>query len=125
MRELILVGSGGFIGAVLRYLASGMVNRLYPLLSFPYGTLVVNVVGCLLIGFLSGLAASRGTIGPQTRLFLLVGILGSFTTFSTFGYETISLIDSSERLSAVLYVLVSVFMGIVAVMVGQWMSRVI
>ena len=86
MDRILLVGCGGFIGAVLRYLVSVGTLRL---LGTPlYGTLVVNVVGCLLIGFLGGLAEERQYLGPQVRLFLFVGLLGGFTTFSSVAYET-------------------------------------
>ena len=68
------------------------VHRLMPLSEFPFGTFVVNVVGCLCIGVLNGVAETRQIIGPELRLFLMIGLLGGFTTFSTFGYETLALI---------------------------------
>ena len=94
--QIILVGIGGFIGAVFRFLLSGFVHRLVPLSEFPFGTLAVNVVGCLLIGLLNGLAETRQVIGPELRLFLMIGMLGGFTTFSAFGYETLELIRDAE-----------------------------
>ena len=100
-------------------------HRWFAVAAFPHGTLVVNLVGCLLIGFLNGLAASRGLISSQARLFLLIGLLGSFTTFSTFGYETLMLIENSDRASAVVNVLVSVVVGLAAVWIGQSLSRVL
>jgi CrcB protein len=96
----ILVGSGGFAGALLRYGLSGLVHRQLPLATFPYGTFAVNVVGCLSIGFIAGLAESRQLFGPELRTFALVGLLGGFTTFSTFGYETISMARDGETLRA-------------------------
>ena len=99
MDRILIVGCGGFIGAVLRYLVSLGTLRL---LGTPlYATLVVNVVGCLLIGFLGGLAEERQYLGPQLRLFLFVGLLGGFTTFSSVAYETAQILrtGSTSRLS--------------------------
>ncbi len=83
-----IVGSGGFLGALARYGLSGLVQRQLPFASFPYGTLVVNLMGCALIGVLAGLAESRQMFGSEVRTFAFIGVLGGFTTFSTFGYET-------------------------------------
>jgi fluoride exporter len=91
MLQVFLVGAGGFLGAILRYAVGGWVHDMLNNASFPYGTLIVNAIGCLLIGFLSGLAESRSVFGPQARLFIFIGILGGFTTFSSFAYETFSL----------------------------------
>ncbi len=86
------VGLGGFLGAILRYGAGGAIQRLAPMGgAFPLGTLGVNVIGSLCIGLLSGLAESRGLLGSEARLFLIVGLLGSFTTFSTFSLESLQL----------------------------------
>ena len=85
---------------------------------FPYGTLVVNGRGCLLIGVLAGLGDSRGVIGPQGRLFLLIGVLGSFTTFSTFGHETMSLARDGERLAAAANVALQVVIGLGCAWIG-------
>lgn len=92
LRTLVLIGTGGFIGSILRYLLSGYVQQLSKGLQFPFGTLAVNVVGCVLIGFLAELADQRGIITDETRGFLIVGILGGFTTFSAFGNETMGLL---------------------------------
>ncbi len=92
MPAWLWVGFGGFLGAILRYGASGTIQRLAPAgAHFPLGTLGVNVIGSFLIGLLSGLAESRGLFGPDARLFLLMGLLGSFTTFSTFSLESLQL----------------------------------
>jgi len=85
-----LVGFGGFIGSVARYLMAGAVHRVADRALFPSGTLAVNVLGCLAIGFLGGLAESRGVLSASARLFLLIGVLGGFTTFSSFGFETMA-----------------------------------
>ena len=90
--NVLLVGSVGFAGAVLRYGLRGLVHRQLPSATFPYGTLTVNIVGCTLIGAFMGLADSRQLFGPELRTVALVGFLGGFTTDSTLGFETIGLV---------------------------------
>ena len=124
MSQIILVGIGGFIGSVFRFLLSGFVHRLVTLSEFPFGTFAVNVVGCLLIGLLNGLAETRQVIGPELRLFLMIGILGGFTTFSAFGYETLSLIRGAEVFRAMGNVFLHVFFGLVAVWLGDMLGRI-
>ena len=118
IQEVLLVGTGGFVGASLRFLISGLVQRLDPLGTFPYGTLSVNVLGCLVIGVLGGLADARGVLGPTARLVVVLGVLGGFTTFSTFAYETLALLRDGENLHAAVNVLASVAVSIVAVWIG-------
>lgn len=113
-----LVGTGGFIGAVCRYGLSGLVQRSVPLATFPYGTLAVNMLGCLLIGIAVGFADSRQLFGPEVRLFALIGLLGGFTTYSTFGYETFALLRDADYLRAVANVAVHVVLGLTLVWVG-------
>jgi len=114
----LLVGSGGFIGAVLRYGLSGLVQNAAPLSTFPWGTVVVNLLGCLLIGVIAGLVESRQLFTPEVRIFALIGVLGGFTTFSTFGYEAIALLRGAEYLRAVAYVGIQVFAGLALVWSG-------
>ena len=95
MLKLLVVGLGGFLGAVARYGLSGLVHR-YTSGSFPAGTLVVNVLGCLLIGGLACLVEERQLFTPEARLFLLIGFLGSFTTLSTVGYETFEFLRAGD-----------------------------
>ena len=113
-----MVGSGGFLGALARYGLSGLVHRFAPHATFPYGTLVVNLLGCLVIGVLAGLAESRQLFGPEFRTFVLIGILGGFTTFSTFGYETVAMIRDGEQLRAVANVGTHVMLGLALVWLG-------
>ncbi len=80
------VGAGGFCGAVLRFTVGGLVHRALPSGAFPYGTLAVNLLGCFAIGLLFGIGEARQLFGPAFRSFVLIGLLGGFTTFSTFGY---------------------------------------
>lgn len=114
----VLVGSGGFIGAVARYGLSGLVQGRASTATFPYGTLVVNLVGCLLIGAFVGLMDSRQLFTPEFRMFALLGVLGGFTTFSSFGYEAFALLRDAEYLRAVAYVGIHFVVGLGLVGVG-------
>ncbi len=118
LNQLVLVGAGGFIGSVLRFMISGWTQRLAVWSVFPYGTLVVNVLGCLLIGVLGGLAEFRQVLEPGHRLFLMIGVLGGFTTFSTFAYETLALLRDGEALRAGANVVASVSLSMIFVWLG-------
>lgn len=113
-----VVGSGGFFGALARYGFSGLVHRQIPLATFPYGTLAVNVLGCFAIGVMAGLADSRQLFSPELRMFALIGILGGFTTFSTFGFETFAMMRDTEYLRAAVNVGVHVIGGVTLVWLG-------
>jgi fluoride exporter len=119
--RLLLVGSGGFIGSILRYLLSGFVQQSSKSVGFPYGTVAVNIIGCLGIGFLSQLAETRGLFTTESRIFAFVGILGGFTTFSAFGNETFNLLRDGENLLAITNIAVHLVVGLGAV----WLGRVI
>lgn len=123
LQQVILVGAGGFVGASLRYIISGVVQRLDPLGTFPYGTLSVNVLGCLVIGVLGGLADARHVLGPNARLVVILGVLGGFTTFSTFAYETLALLRDGENLRAAVNVLASVLVCLLTVWLGYAMGN--
>jgi len=125
MTKTLLVGCGGFLGSIARYLVGGAVHRLASGPVFPYGTLVVNVTGCLAIGVLGAMAEARGILSPEARVFLLIGILGGFTTFSSFGYETIQLLRDGEALPALANVLLQVILGLGAVWAGSAFVRLI
>ena len=114
----VAVGSGGFVGALARYGLSGLVLRQVPLTTFPYGTLVVNLLGCFLIGVVTGLADGRQLFGPAFRTFALIGVLGGFTTFSTFGYETFAMIRDTGYLRAAINVGAHVVFGLTLVWLG-------
>jgi CrcB protein len=113
-----IVGSGGFIGAVCRYGMSALVQRAAALSSFPYGTLLVNLAGCLLIGVAVGMIDHRQLLSPELRLFLLVGLLGGFTTYSTFAWETLSLAKGSGFIPALTYVTLHIVAGIALAAAG-------
>ena len=125
MTKLFLIGAGGFIGSVLRYLVSGFAQTLSQSIAFPYGTLAVNVLGCFCIGFLSELFDTRGLIGTDTRAFVVVGILGGFTTFSAFGNETMNLIREGEAALALMNVGAQVLLSLGAVWAGYTLAYVI
>jgi len=112
------IGTGGFIGSILRYLLSGYVQQLSKGLQFPFGTLAVNVVGCVLVGFLAELADQRSLISDETRGFLIVGILGGFTTFSAFGNETMNLLRSGELWLASANIVGHMLLSLIAVWFG-------
>ena len=119
----LLVGAGGFLGSIVRFGAGGLVYRLFPSPTLPYGTLLVNVVGCFVIGVLGGLGDSRQLIGTELRLFLFIGILGGFTTFSAFGYETLALVREADAARAVLNVVLHIVAGLLAVWIGYGLVR--
>jgi CrcB protein len=119
---MLLIGLGGFCGAVLRYLVSGWVQSASGRIDFPYGTLAVNVLGCLAIGLLSHLAATRGLFGPDTRALVFIGLLGAFTTFSTFSNETLNLITEGNLLAALANVGLQVSLCLAAVWGGHVMA---
>ena len=121
----LLVGVGGFLGSVLRFLLSGWAQRAVPGSTLPLGTLLVNVSGCLLIGVLAGLVDIRQLLAPGQRVFLMIGILGGFTTFSTFGYETLVLLQESGTMRAGLNIALQVTLGIGAAWLGYALVRVV
>ena len=122
-QNIFLVGLGGFIGSVLRYLLFVGIHHLSKAGPFPISTLVVNTTGCLIIGFLGGWAENLGTFNPQIRLFLFIGLLGGFTTFSTFSYETITLLRHKEILLALINVSLHLLLGFGAVILGFTCSK--
>jgi len=124
LHQLALVGIGGFVGSILRYAISGFAQRFDPEGSFPYGTLAVNALGCLAIGLLAGLAESRQLFGAEFRAFVFLGVLGGFTTFSSFGYETHALLREGDHLRAAANVLGSVVLCLTLVWIGHALGRI-
>lgn len=123
--QLLLVGFGGFLGSILRFAVSGYVHRVFPFQEFPAGTLAVNLLGCLAIGFLGGLVEIRQALTPEHRLFLMIGVLGGFTTFSSFAFETFALAQDSEMLKATGNVMAQCVLGFIAVWIGYVGARCI
>ncbi len=125
MTNILLVGLGGFVGSVLRYLVSGYVQQSAKSIDFPYGTLAVNVIGCFIIGFLAQLAEEHGVFTSQSRSFVFVGILGGFTTFSSFGNETLNLARDSQIMGSLANIGANVVLGLFAVWLGRTVSYLI
>lgn len=125
MGKVVLIGMGGFIGSVLRYWVSGYVQELSRSVEFPYGTLAVNLIGCFIIGFLMQLADTRGVFTSESRAFVFVGVLGGFTTFSTFGNESLNFLRESETFLALVNVGVHILFGLGAVWLGRTLSYLI
>ncbi len=123
MIKYLVIGIGGFIGAITRYVLAAWIGQRWGR-SFPLGTFIINVSGSFLIGLLMTLMVERFTENPQWRLFLVVGFLGGYTTFSTFEYETGKLMNDGEFLYAALNVVLSVGAGFVALKTGEVIAKV-
>lgn len=119
----LLVGIGGFLGAVSRYAVSGWVHRWLNNPWFPYGTLTVNILGCFLIGILGGMAESRHLFSPEIRLLTMVGFLGGFTTFSSFGYESLGLLRDGQFAGMLWNLGLHIVLGLFAVWLGLNLTR--
>ncbi len=120
MYKLLMVGTGGFFGALLRYGISGWVQNMTRSIAFPFGTLAVNIIGCYFIGLLTQLVESQSGINTEMRLLLMVGLMGAFTTYSTFGNETFSLIQDQRYVLALLNMGLHLLLGLSAVFIGRF-----
>ncbi|MDD5706647.1 MAG: fluoride efflux transporter CrcB [Kiritimatiellae bacterium] len=124
MIRLAQVGIGGFVGAIARYALSGLTHR-WTSGSYPVGTLVVNVLGCLAIGVVMGLIEDKNILGPNARLSLAIGFLGSFTTMSSLCYETVGLYGQGQLVAAVLNAAGNFVLGIGAVVLGRTLVHMV
>src|SRR3989338_1151723 len=124
MAKLIMLVVGGGLGTLMRYLFSGIIYQ-FAGTRFPYGTLAVNLLGCFLIGFLVAVSEEKFLLSVNARLFLMVGVLGGFTTFSTFMLETANLIRAGETLAALGNVLLSVIIGFFFFRLGILLGEII
>jgi CrcB protein len=124
MNHYLLVAAGGAIGSCTRYWLGGAVSNLTHG-RFPYGTLLINVLGSLIIGFFLTLALERFSWSAEVRVFFTIGVLGGFTTFSTFSYETISLLRSSAYLLGSVNVIASILGGLLACFAGVKLASLI
>ena len=122
MSKLIVVAFGGAIGAIARYWLGDLISSRLPM-QFPLGTFLINVTGSFIIGFFLTLVGQRISVHPNWRLFIAVGFVGAYTTFSTFEYETLKLIEEGSPVSAALNVTLSLFLGFVAVWLGVTAAR--
>ena len=121
MKEILLVGTGGFIGAALRYIASTWFSQ-FTRFGFPLGTFAVNFIGCTLLGIFVGLGLGKTTTLPL-REFATIGILGGFTTFSTFGLESFEMLQAGQFKMTAIYVLGSIVLGISGIGLGILITR--
>ena len=124
MREILALSACGAIGAVARYAVSGWAHRLFGA-RFAYGTLLVNLIGCLLLGLLMELSLTTDIVPRAWRTPLAVGGLGAFTTFSTFGYETLRYLEQGAWRPALANIAISVVLGLIAVWIGFVIARAI
>lgn len=122
LKTILYIAIGGAIGSVLRYLTSVLVSKYWNN-NFPIATFITNVLGCLIIGFLIGILEKNNLSNSNLKWFLVTGFCGGFTTFSTFGYENFNLFQAQNSAIAFLYIGTSIFLGIMAVWLGLFLSK--
>lgn len=123
VKLLAIIGFGGFIGTIARFLISRYFQLNLPTL-FPWGTFIVNLMGCFLIGIIYGISEKGNFLSPEVRLFLTIGLCGGFTTFSTFSNDALMLMEQQEWLRFALYSSLSFFLGIMAVFAGKLITNI-
>jgi CrcB protein len=121
MKQFLLVFLGGGIGSVLRYIVSKIFNNTFP--NFFLGTFIVNIIGCLLIGFILGISFKSNLLTPNQTLLLTTGFCGGFTTFSTFALEQHSFLKTGDLFNFTIYTLASLIVGVLAVAAGFWFAK--
>jgi CrcB protein len=124
MRILLIIGTGGFIGSVFRYLLTQWMHRIFET-TFPIGTMVVNIVGSFIIGIIYALSEKGGILTPEWRMFLAVGICGGFTTFSSFAYENLNMLNLEQYLYSAIYIGTSLVFGLIAVYLGNLIVKIL
>ena len=124
MKFYLIVGFGSAIGGMLRYWLSGVVQKL-TLITFPYGTLAVNVLGTFILGFVIFYFDVKELISPEVKLFLTIGFCGGLTTFSTFSFETFNLLRDSEYLLAAGNILLNLFLTILALVLSYYLAKLL
>jgi CrcB protein len=123
IKTLLLVGTGGFLGSISRFLASRFVQNNFPS-AFPFGTIFVNISGCFLLGLIYGMSERNSLFNPGWKMFLTVGFCGGFTTFSTFANENLAMLRDGDFFHFVLYTGLSVFLGITATFLGVLITKI-
>jgi fluoride exporter len=123
IKTLLLIGSGGFIGSVSRFLASRFVQNQFPS-AFPFGTFFVNFAGCFLLGLIYGLSEKSSLFTSGWKMFLTVGFCGGFTTFSTFANENLAMLRDGDFFHVIIYTGLSVFLGIAATFLGVAITKI-
>jgi len=124
IKTLLLIGTGGFLGSISRFLASRFMQENFPA-AFPFGTFLVNITGCFLIGLIYGISERSALLTPGWKMFLAVGFCGGFTTFSTFANENLALLRDGEFYYFFLYTGLSVFLGIAATFLGVILTKIL
>ena len=124
MLKFVYLAIGGITGTFARYFLSGFIYR-FTGANFPYGTLVINLIGCFLIGIFAALSDERLVLGPDVKVLLMAGFCGAFTTFSTFMLETGNLVKDGEWIRAFGNVFVSIFIGFLLFRMGGWIGKII
>jgi len=124
IKNILLIGAGGFIGSVARFFLSGL-NLRIEFFAIPVGTLLVNVTGCLVIGLLTGIADKTALLDSSWRMFLMVGLCGGFTTFSTFAGENLMLLHNGQFGPLLAYTALSVILGFAAVFFGYVITNIL
>ena len=123
MKNLLIVFTGGGTGSIVRYLLGKWVTNLSGSGGFPYGTFVVNIVACLMLGIVMAMADEKNILSPTVRLLLAVGFCGGFSTFSTFSAESLMLFQKGESITAVAYIFASVLVCLSSTLAGMWAVR--
>jgi len=123
IKTLLLIGSGGFLGSISRFLTSRYLQNNFPS-AFPFGTFFVNITGCLLIGLIYGFSERSSLLTTGWKMFLAVGFCGGFTTFSTFANENLALLRDGEFFYFIIYSGLSVFLGIAATLIGVIITKI-
>ncbi len=121
---ILIIGSGSFLGGIARFLASRYVQNTF-ISAFPYGTFLVNIIGCLLIGIFFGISEKGNLMNTEWKMFLTVGFCGGFTTFSTFANENLALLRNGNIFHFALYAGLSVFLGIMATYLGNMITKIV
>ena len=121
---IFIVGCGGFIGAALRYLISINASKIFGP-NFPYGTLIANILGAIIIGLVMRLSLDTAIISPNIKLFLTTGMMGGLTTFSTFSYETVSMLNSGEYMLGVLNLGLNIVFSFIGVVIGMSIAKLL
>lgn len=121
-RTIILVGLGGGLGSILRYLTSVAINKYFQT-NFPFATFTVNIIGCLIIGIIIGIFDRQQITNPDFKFLLVTGFCGGYTTFSTFSAENLNLLQSGNYLTAFLYITLSIFICLFAVWLGLLLTK--